>query len=196
MISADAAFALIDKTEANLKLIEQISDDFLTPVLNEWRYAIRHIVSTFIQKEFSGIEADKAVGHLKRAYFDSTDILLDCQLNIIRMFHQKCLGYSEQIQKIIPDYPNILEKVREAQKLHRSAQSKHGNERESAFDSLEPTIATLTDIINKFDFHADEIAVLIRAAKWKNILKHISLLAAILASIFTVGQIIVSFASK
>jgi hypothetical protein len=76
MISANTALDLIDKTEENLKLIEQISGDFMAPVLNEWRYAIRHVISTFIKRDFSGIEAQKTIGHLKRAYFDSLTFFL------------------------------------------------------------------------------------------------------------------------
>jgi hypothetical protein len=196
MISADTAFALIDKTETNLKLIEQISGDFFAPVLNEWRYAIRHIVSTFIQRDFSGLEADKALGHLKLAYFDSCDILLDCQLNLLRTFHQKCLGYSESVKKIIPEYPSLLETVRNAQKMHLSVQSKHDKEREVAFDSLAPIIDSLSDILNKLDFHADEIAVMIRRAKRWEALKTTSIVSGIIVSIVTIGQIIANVFSK
>lgn len=186
MISANTALDLIDKTEENLKLIEQISGDFMAPVLNEWRYAIRHVISTFIKRDFSGIEAQKTIGHLKRAYFDSCDILLDCQLNILTAIHGKCLGYSENVSKIVPDYSLYLEKVRKAQTSHREAQNKHGEERESAFDSLLPAIQELDEILDTMTFHADDIAATIRRAKNKDAIAKYSVIATIAGIIVTI----------
>lgn len=166
MIFADAALSLVDKAESNIKLIEQISTVFASPVLNEWRYAIRHVLAALakndLQNDLSGEEAQKALGHLKRAYFDSCDIVLDCQLNTLCEIHEKCLGYAEVVRKVAPDYPVWLEKMRDAQRLHREAQTKHGDEREAAFDSLAPTIKELDGILDKLSFHAEEISVAVR----------------------------------
>lgn len=186
MISANTALDLIDKTEENLKLIEQISGDFMAPVLNEWRYAIRHVISTFIKHDFSGIEAQKTIGHLKRAYFDSCDILIDCQLNVLVNLHKKCLGYYEIVSKIVPQYPSYLDKVRKAQSLHREAQNKHGDERESAFDLLLPAIRDLDEILDAMTFHADDIAAAIRRAKNKDTIAKYSVIATIAGIIVTV----------
>ena len=89
MTSAERALSLIDRTEANIKRIEELQSAFAAPVLNEWRYAIRHVVT---MAAGGGEGADKAEGHLKRAYFDSCDIVIDCQLDIIATVHRRCLG--------------------------------------------------------------------------------------------------------
>ena len=165
MTSAEAALSLVDKTEANIKLIEQVSTTFVSPVLNEWRYAIRHVLTSFAKNDLSGEDAQKAIGHLKRAYFDSCDIIIDCQLDTLCAIHEKCLGYAEVVRKVVPDYHVWLEKVRDAQRLHREVQTKHGDEREAAFDTLAPTIKELDGIIDRMSFHAEEISVAVRREK-------------------------------
>ena len=193
MNSANTALYLIDKTEENLKLIEQISGDFLAPVLNEWRYAVRHVISTFIKQDFSGIEAQKTIGHLKRAYFDSCDILLDCQLNLFAGTHSKCLGYSETVSKIVPEYRSYIKKARKAQSLHREAQNKHGDERESAYDTLLPVIRDLDEILDVMTFNADEITIAIRKEKNKEFVSKYSLIATIVGIAVTVASIVIAF---
>lgn len=165
MTSAESALALVDKTEANIKLIEQVSSTFAAPVLNEWRYAIRHVLLSFAVNDPSGEDAHKAVGHLRRAYFDSCDIVIDCQLNTLCGINRKCLGYAETVRKVAPDYPVWLERMRDAQRIHREAMTKHGDEREAAYDSLAPTVRELDGILDKMSFHADEISAAVRREK-------------------------------
>ena len=45
MSFVDQALSLINKTEANLRRIDAFGEDFAIPSLNEWRYAIRHVVT-------------------------------------------------------------------------------------------------------------------------------------------------------
>lgn len=165
MTSAEAALSLVDKTEANIKLIEQVSTTFVSPVLNEWRYAIRHVLTACAKNDFCGEDAHKAIGHLKRAYFDSCDIVLDCQLSTLCDIHEKLLGYAEVVRKVVPEYPAWLERIRDAQNLHRDAQIKHGDDREVAFDALAPAIEELDNILGKLLFHAEEISVAVRREK-------------------------------
>lgn len=162
---AKVALSLVDKTEANIKLIEQISSSFAAPVLNEWRYATRHVLAAFAGDGQSDENARKAVNHLKRAYFDSCDIVLDCQLHALRRIHERCLGYAEAVVKVVPDYPAWLETVRDAQRRHREAQTTYGEAREAAFDSLAPSIKALDEILDRLSFHADEMAAAVRRAK-------------------------------
>ena len=165
MTSAKDLLSLVDKTEDNIKLIEQVSSTFISPVLNEWRYAVRHVLTAFVNGDQSGVDAQKAESHLKRAYFDSCDIILDCQLDTLSKIHKKCLGYAETVRSVVPDYPAWLEAMRDAQRLHREAQKKHDSERVSAFDSLTPTIQNLDGILDKMSFHAEEIAAAVRRAR-------------------------------
>lgn len=165
MTSVESALALVDKTEANIKLIEQVSATFTSPVLNEWRYAIRHVLLACVAADPSEVEAQKAIGHLKRAYFDSCDIVIDCQLNTLCDIHRKCLGYADVVRKVVPDYLVWLERVREAQRIHREVQAKHGADRETAYDSLASTIVELDGILDRMSFHADEISAAVRREK-------------------------------
>ena len=165
MTSIECVRALVDKTEANLKVIEQMGGDFVFPVLNEWRYATRHLVSVLPGGELGEDDARKAINHMKRAYFDSCDILIDCQLYAISQVCEKCRGYAEVVSKVIPEYSSWRESIRRAARLHREAQSIHGDERIAACDSLAPSIGELDGMLDKLTFHADEIVSAVRRAK-------------------------------
>ena len=191
MTSAECALALVDKTEANIKHIEQISSTFASPVLNEWRYAIRHVLTAFSKNEPSGLDAQKAVSHLKRAYFDSCDIVVDCQLDILRKIHAQCIGYAETVRKVAPDYPAWLETVRDAQRAHREAQSRHGDGREAAFDTLAPVIERLDDVLDKMSFHAEEITVAVRRAKMDAKLTFTAKVAGIAIAALTLAKTVI-----
>lgn len=165
MTSTDCVRSLIDRTEANLKVIEQMGGDFVFPVLNEWRYATRHLVSILPDGELGEEDASKAINHMKRAYFDSCDILIDCQLYAISQVCERCRGYAEVVCKVIPEYSSWRESLRKAARLHREAQAIHGDERIAACESLVPCIEELDGILDKLTFHADEIVAAVRRAK-------------------------------
>ena len=185
MTSADRALSLIDRTEANLKRIEELQSAFVAPVLNEWRYAIRHVVS---MSATSGVEADKAIGHLKRAYFDSCDIVIDCQLNVIAAVQEKCVGYRKSVLEVAPDYAKWMDAARRAQNAHRAAQLKHGEEREDAFDSLSGTIDELDAVLSSLSDLSEEIALVVRRARFKFIIGT----AVAIATIVSAGAAVVS----
>lgn len=54
------------------------------------------------------------LGHLRRTYFDSCDIAIDCLLKTLCGINRKCLGYAETVRKVAPDYPVWLERMRSA----------------------------------------------------------------------------------
>ena len=148
MSFVDQALSLINKTEANLRRIDAFGEDFAIPSLNEWRYAIRHVVTAAGKSGDSAQDWEKAIGHIKRAYFDSCDILLDCQLKVLMETNRRYRGHADQVAKILPDYPKWIGTIRRAQELHGKADLESDN-REAAYDSLAPVIDELQDIINK-----------------------------------------------
>lgn len=156
--SAKNALSLVDKTEANIKPIGQISSSLANPILNGWRYAPRHVLAAFVGGCRLDENARKTVNNLKRAYFDSCDIVLNYQLHTLRKIYECCLGYAEVVVKVISDYPAWLEMVRDAQRRHREAQTAYGDARETASDSLAPSIKVPDGILDKLSFHAEEIA--------------------------------------
>lgn len=184
MSSAECALSLIDRTEANLKRIEELQSAFVAPVLNEWRYAIRHVVT--MSAIGGGAEADKATGHLKRAYFDSCDIVIDCQLNVIAAVQGKCLGYRRAVLEVAPDYAKWMEAARRAQKAHRAAQLKHGEEREAAFDALSGTIEELDAVMDGLASMSEEIALAVRWARLRFWLGAVGSVAAMVSAVAAV----------
>ncbi len=142
MSFVDQALSLINKTEANLRRIDAFGEDFAIPSLNEWRYAIRHVVTAAGKSGDAAQDWGKAIGHIKRAYFDSCDILLDCQLKVLIETNRRYRGHADQVAKILPDYPKWIGTIRRAQELHGKADLESDN-REAAYDSLAPVIDEL-----------------------------------------------------
>ena len=67
---------LYELTELNVKRIERYSRQYASPVINQYRYALGHLIGAGEEAscEINGV---KALAHLREAYYDSCDILLD-----------------------------------------------------------------------------------------------------------------------
>ena len=108
---------LVRKTEANIKRIEGLQRDFIAYTLNEWRYATHHLCLAIC----NGNEEDrqKAENHLQRAYFDSCDIIVDCQLNRIAELETRFRGYVSTVAGLVGDFAEKCNCVHEAQNIRR-----------------------------------------------------------------------------
>ena len=173
MNSAEIALSLVDKTEANLKRIDAFGDDFVAPSLNEWRYTARHLIRAIGAKDPEK-EWQCAIGHLKRAYFDSCDIILDCQLKVLQETTLRYKGYAGQVVAVIPEYPKFMERIREAQSMHARV-GMESVDRDAFYDKLDPFIVDLQAIIEKLAANADEIEMSVRRAK---VMYHLAVCAA------------------
>jgi hypothetical protein len=154
MTSSDGELLdLLDKTEGNLKRIEILNKSFVCLSLNEWRYATRHIVQYMV----SGVQEEKhkALGHLKRAYFDSCDILLDCMLNRISFLDDEIRGFANVVAPIVPDFDKSRIAIHAAKQAHFSAQSIPRDEREKAYDLLCGHCAELEKYLSNMDATKD-----------------------------------------
>lgn len=81
---------LIDKTEQNINRIQNVSNSFVYPVLNEWRYATRHMANIFeANDKESENEMQKTITHLNRAYQDSCKVLLTTYLHQAFLFFKR-----------------------------------------------------------------------------------------------------------
>ena len=94
---------LVCATESNIARITAVSGKFAVPCLNEWRYATKH-VALLLKDPNDSVQREKAIGHLKRAYFDSSDILLTVLLDSLRRVFEDVGAYSDIAAKVIPGY--------------------------------------------------------------------------------------------
>ena len=94
---------LVRATEGNIARITAVSGKFALPCLNEWRYATKH-VALLLNNPNDSDQREKAIGHLKRAYFDSSDILLTVLLDSLRKVFEDVGAYSDVAAKVIPGY--------------------------------------------------------------------------------------------
>jgi len=155
----DSLVALLDKTEQNIKRIEKISSEFVVPVLNEWRYATRHVF-TFLQRFHTGDAAlrneehRKATSHLKRAYFDSCDILIDCLLSKIQGYTDDYDCYIDIAKSYIPEYSELRKLSRKAWHEHAEANNFTADMREANYESLEAYNNALWEFLRTLDDNA------------------------------------------
>lgn len=94
---------LVCATEGNIARITIVSGKFAVPCLNEWRYATKH-VALLLKNPADTVQREKAIGHLKRAYFDSSDILMTVLLDSLRRVFEDVGAYSDIASKVIPGY--------------------------------------------------------------------------------------------
>ena len=190
---------LLDKTEQNIKRIDIISGEFAVIVLNQWRYATRHIL-TFLQTHLQcpqggGVavkeeELRMATNHLKRAYFDSCDILIDCLLAKIRDYKDAYDYHIEIVKEYIPEYPEMRKRTQEAWRKHCDANGFTSEEREKNYDLYQNHVDDLWNFWLVLDDNAPVCDKIIRKKRRKEILVFIgfvvaSILIPICAWIFT-----------
>jgi hypothetical protein len=179
----DELFSLHNKTEHNLKIVEGFTNEFAVPILNEWRYGSRHIANS-LTLDLAEEEQTKALGHWRRAYYDSCDIVLNCQLERLSEYHRQWRGYTDVVKEVISEYAKHLVEIRRIQKIHREAKcSVHGSDRRQAYDSLQPSIDALSKILEEIEANKDAVDCAIRKAKvkhWSAIIVAVTAIVSIL----------------
>lgn len=164
----DELFSLHNKTEHNLKIVEGFTNEFAVPILNEWRYGSRHIANS-LTLDLAEEEQTKALGHWRRAYYDSCDIVLNCQLERLSEYHCRWRGYTDVVKEVIPEYTKHLSDIRCIQKIHEEAKcSVLGSDRQQAYDSLQPSIDALSKILDEIEANKDAVDCSIRRARTKH----------------------------
>lgn len=113
-------FNLVRATEQNISRITVISGRFAVPCLNEWRYATRH-VACLLKDPNDTVQRDKAIGHLKRAYYDSCDILLTILIDSLRKVFDDVGEYVDVANKVLPGFASWNSICAEAIHLQREA---------------------------------------------------------------------------
>ena len=164
--SDEEIIRLIDKTEANLKRIEKISGRFICFTLNEWRYATRHIMRYHSSADV--MDVNKAIGHLKRAYFDSCDVLLDCLLDRVSSIDDEIRGFAGIVAAIVPDFNKFRMAVHSARNAHLSAQTISGEERERTYDALDEHCRQIEAYLQNMDATKDVWQADIRKQKLRD----------------------------
>ena len=161
--------SLLSKTESNIKLIQEFGRAFLCAVLNEWRYATRHVVNAMVRPDDEE-EIRKAESHLKRAYYDSCDILIDCLLQRIADYSREYIGYTGIVAALVPDFNQHNLEVRAAQAAHRAAKSCPSEKREDEYESLSCHVENLLKFAELLEATKDAWLEDVRKQKSRDIL--------------------------
>ena len=161
--------SLLSKTESNIKLIQEFGRAFLCAVLNEWRYATRHVVNVMVRPDDEE-EIRKAESHLKRAYYDSCDILIDCLLQRIADYSREYVGYTGIVAALVPDFNQHSLEARAAQAAHRKAKSCPPEKREDEYESLSCHVENLLKFAELLEATKDAWLEDVRKQKSRDIL--------------------------
>ena len=182
---------LVAATERNLKRIESVSRNFLAPVLNEWRYATRHVVNLLNAPE-DGEERRKACAHLERAYLDSCEILLSLLIDDCRDFREQVGDYADILRTFVKDYDSWLAKIRLAQKAQGESVDA---DRFARAKRLAASCEDLTAFLETVSLCRDDLFVRIARERRKDRRDGILLVCAVLGVIFGVTEFLIRFFS-
>ncbi len=171
--------ALTD-TEKNLKLIENYTDAVAVPILNEWRYATRHIVDVYFNLDDKDA-LDKAHGHFRRACYDSFGMLMTYQLAKIDNFHRTFFGYAGIVRKYIENYNEWQIKVDEARRLYDMLPET--NEKDGFYEKVKAVCGELQGYIRILNATQNSWMGEVRSQKHANMFKYIVGIATIIGVI-------------
>jgi hypothetical protein len=178
---------LLRATESNLKRIEAVSCNFLAPVLNEWRYATRHI-ATLLDAPSDESERGKAIGHLERAYLDSCEILLSILLDSCRDFREQVGDYADVLRTFVKDYDSWLAKIRNAQKAQGESADDDRFGRARRLASCCDDLIAFLDVV---DVCKDDLFARIAKERRRDRRDGILLACAVLGTIFGVIELVI-----
>ncbi len=160
------------KTNALLKKVEWIDEGLTIPVVNELRSVGYHLLLYIGEqdKDKQYAELEKAIGHVKRAYFDINEIVLLAHLERVANINESVEGYSYILAKHIENYSQKRKAVFEAKSLIESPifDPVTTESRENHFELLEEPVNNLRDFIESFDEVSDMILDEIRQLKNQN----------------------------
>lgn len=159
---------LLAKTEKNIKIIEAVNGNFALAVLNEWRYSTWHVMSACLDdtgdKDEQMLRAER---HLRRSYFDSCDLLLDCLLDRVGVWRHGISGYESVVTGVFPQYGAVIDAARTAQKTSIEVGSYTSDDRVSKYTCLESSIASMKIALEQIYDAEPIVRSAIRKAKIK-----------------------------
>lgn len=190
---------LFKSIEPLQKIVESLGDGLDGPALNETRNATYHLLCALRSEtgELRQVQIEKAVRHAKRAIYDCHEAVLLRELDRIRVFKDNYASVA--ISPVIPDWVDLLRKIREAKSCIIKARENNGEDRDTFYAEMAPHVAELTRIseicesareeLNKrIRIDNEEIKRLHREAlrarsfgKWGMILAVVGLLVAVAA---------------
>lgn len=191
-LTDDQIRKLVSNTESNFKRIESYNGDFVCVALNEWRYATRHIVDMMCHVDEKD-NRTQAICHLKRAYFDSYDILLDSILFRFDELHDEYKNYASIVKGYVENYAEKVKIARLAKEIH--AQAQDPQKRDDLYHKIGKSCDDLESFVKDIENTADDWRSDIRQQIKKDRLVFVGVAAGVLAAIPTLIMIFKSLVS-
>ena len=177
---------VIAATEENLRRISCMNNGFVMPALNEWRYATRHMAE-LLEDPDNAAEREKAMRHLERAYFDSSDILLTVLLDAFRAFTEDFEEYLDVVQGVMPDFARWRGEMRAARCFLLDARKR--DDRFDAARRMDEISAGLFGILDRIDENREALAARIRKERRRECREIAALLIGIVSAVAAVVAI-------
>lgn len=136
------------KTEYNVKRIERFSRQYPSPVINEYRYALGHLIGG----ESGKIEEDdyeKARAHIRKAYYDSCDILLDWLICFGKQYFEKISRIRSLSEISGIDEVGYLQALKKAQEIRFAPDEPRSARKETRYAAISNSIDKLSEYQNQ-----------------------------------------------
>lgn len=179
----DSPTDVIAATEANLRLVSRLNGDFVAPALNEWRYATRHMAN-LLERPNDDAEREKALRHLERAYFDSSDILLTIVLDGFRAFDEDFGEYPEIVQNALPEFGKWRIELRDAKRL--LTEGDRSSDRFESARKMDAVSGRLLQILDEIDENRPSLVVRVKKARQRERRELLALAAGLVAAVAAV----------
>ena len=162
--------------------------------MNEWRYATRHVVDVLCHHE-EGENRSRAVSHLRRANYDSYDILIDCILARFKELHEEYRDYASIVKGYVRDYSDKIAVMRRAKDIHRLSAESECEGRNALYAEIAKVCDKAESFVNELEDTADDWRAEIRKSKRTERIVLVGVAAGVIAAIPVIVGIVKSIAA-
>jgi len=150
--------------------------------LNEWRYATRHIVDMMCRQD-EDENREQAVCHLRRANYDSYDILVDCILARFKELHEEYRDYASIVKGYFKDYADKVSVMRRAKEIHRVSKDSDQKGRDAIYGEIADVCNQAEAFVKELEDTADDWRAEIRKKKRNERIALVGVAAGVIAAI-------------
>ena len=174
---------LFDKTQNNIRRIQQYGGEFYYPVLNEWRFVTEYAIFALESPDQRMTILPLLKGRLLKAYYDSCLILADCCLEEL-IYKISRIRRAARTQKGLRNvFENAVSEFRNLQSI-RLGIEESGEPDEAQINNLISAVARLKPVFDSIKANEDLVRWILRK---RRVIIKIAFLAGIIELLIGIG---------